>query len=73
MTGVQTCALPISGEKHIDYTGMDIPEGGSAIPYWMEDPFIAQEYNATLEKNGAVNRMDPQFYDKNYKGELPKE
>jgi hypothetical protein len=61
------------GEQHIDYTGMDITEGGSAIPYWMEDPFIAKEYTETLKRNGASNRMDPQFYDKNYKGELPKE
>ena len=61
------------GEKHIDYTGMDINEGGSSIPYWMEDPYIAKQYVEMLEKNGAVNRMDPQFYDKNYKGELPKE
>ena len=61
------------GEQHIDYTGMDITEGGSAIPYWMEDPFIAKEYTETLKRNGTVNRMDPQFYDKNYKGELPKE
>ena len=40
------------GEKHIDYTGMDITEGGSAIPYWMEDPFIAKEYTETLKRNG---------------------
>jgi len=61
------------GEIHTDYTGMDIPEGGTAIPYWMEDPFIAREYTETLTRNGAENRMDPQFYDKSYKGELPKE
>jgi hypothetical protein len=52
---------------------MDIPEGGSAIPYWMEDPFIRAEYEETLRRNGAENRMRPEFYDKDYKGELPKE
>jgi mannose-6-phosphate isomerase-like protein (cupin superfamily) len=41
-------------------------------PYWMEDPYIAKEYTEILARNGAENRMDPQFYDKNYKGELPK-
>jgi hypothetical protein len=39
----------------------------------MEDPYIAREYTETIERNGAENRMDPQFYDKSYKGELPKE
>jgi hypothetical protein len=39
----------------------------------MEDPFIAKEYTEILKRNGTQNRMDPQFYDKNYKGELPKE
>ncbi|MBO0758927.1 MAG: hypothetical protein J2P54_24025, partial [Bradyrhizobiaceae bacterium] len=58
---------------HIDYTAMDITEGGSSIPYWMEDPFIAKEYRETLEREGVSNRMKPEFYDKNYKGELPKE
>ena len=61
------------GEKHIDYTGMDIPEGGSAIPYWMEDPHVAQDYQAALDKDGVQNRMKPEYYDKDYKGELPKE
>src|SRR6266853_422813 len=31
------------GEKAIDYTGMDIHEGGTSIPYWMEDPAIRKE------------------------------
>jgi quercetin dioxygenase-like cupin family protein len=61
------------GEKHIDYTGMDIPEGGSAIPYWMEDPQVAKDYQAALDHEGVANRMLPDYYDKNYKGELPKE
>jgi hypothetical protein len=50
------------GEKHIDYTGMDIPEGGTSIPYWMEDPFIRAEYEETLKKNGLPSRMDPGWY-----------
>lgn len=61
------------GELHIDYTAMDITEGGTSIPYWMEDPFVRKEYEKTLETAGAQNRMDPQFYDRSYKGELPKE
>jgi hypothetical protein len=61
------------GEKHIDYTGMDIPEGGTAIPYWMEDPFVKEEYDRTIKANGGVSHMKPAYYDKDYKGELPKE
>jgi quercetin dioxygenase-like cupin family protein len=61
------------GEKHIDYTAMDIPEGGSAIPYWMEDPYIRKEYEEKLKREGVENRMKPEYYDKNYKGELPRE
>jgi hypothetical protein len=52
---------------------MDISEGGSAIPYWMEDPFIKKEYDERLVRQGVENRMRPEYYDKNYKGELPKE
>ncbi len=61
------------GEKHIDYTGMDIPEGGSAIPYWMEDPAVKTQWEAQLAKEGTPVRMKPEYYDKDYKGELPKE
>ena len=47
------------GAKHTDYTAIDVNEGGTAIPYWMEDPYIAREYTETLKRNGAANRMDP--------------
>jgi hypothetical protein len=52
------------GEKHTDYTAMDIPEGGSAIPYWMEDPFISAEYEAKLKAEGVPSRMEREFYKK---------
>ena len=50
------------GEQHIDYTGMDITEGGTSIPYWMEDPFIRKEYEATLARAGVESRMEPAWY-----------
>jgi hypothetical protein len=43
---------------------MDIPEGGTAIPYWMEDPFISTEYEATLKAEGVPSRMERSFYKK---------
>src|SRR5262249_61544895 len=45
------------GEKHTDYTAMDITEGGTSIPYWMEDPFISAEYEAKLKAEGVPSRM----------------
>ena len=61
------------GTKHTDYTAIDVNEGGTAIPYWMEDPYLRREYEATLKKNGVENRMDPAWYQKpegNSKGEV---
>jgi len=52
------------GEKHTDYTAMDIPEGGTAIPYYMEDPFLREEFAEKLKAEGAQNRMEPDFYKK---------
>ena len=34
---------------------------------------MKEEYLGMLSQNGAENRMQPEYYDKNYKGELPKE
>src|ERR687894_1108454 len=50
------------GEKHTDYTAIDVNEGGTSIPYWMEDPYIREEYEATLKANGVPSRMDPAWY-----------
>lgn len=52
------------GEKHIDYTAMDITEGGTSIPYWMEDPYLRQQYEETLLAEGVSTRMEPSLYEK---------
>jgi hypothetical protein len=52
------------GQKHTDYTAIDVNQGGTAIPYWMEDPFIRAEYEQTLKDNGVTCRMDPKWYEK---------
>jgi mannose-6-phosphate isomerase-like protein (cupin superfamily) len=50
------------GEKHTDYGAIDIDDGGTAVPYYMEDPFIKAEYDEILRKSGIENRMDPAWY-----------
>ncbi len=50
------------GAKHTDYTAMDVTEGGTSIPYWMEDPHLRREYEADLAANGIKGRMDPAWY-----------
>ena len=52
------------GAKQIDYTAMDIPEGGTSIPYWMEDPFLREEFRRCVEREGGAIRMEPELYDK---------
>ncbi len=52
------------GEQHIDYGAIDIKEGGSAIPYYDEDPYLRKEYEATLKQEGIVSRMDDSLYRK---------
>ena len=51
-----------AGEKLIDFGAIDIDEGGTAIPYSMEDPFIRKEYEETLAQQGVPSRMDPEWY-----------
>jgi quercetin dioxygenase-like cupin family protein len=51
-----------AGEKLIDFGAIDIDEGGTAIPYSIEDPFIRKEYEATLKAEGGESRMSPEWY-----------
>ncbi|HEX9880151.1 MAG TPA: cupin domain-containing protein [Candidatus Binatia bacterium] len=45
------------GEVAIDYGAMEIKEGGTAIAYRDEDPYIRQEYEETLKREGVPSRM----------------
>jgi len=57
------------GEKQKDLGAIDIRDGGSAIPYDEEDPYIRKEYEETLAKEGAVSRMESWLYEKPKAGE----
>ncbi|MGE5537273.1 MAG: cupin [Gemmatimonas sp.] len=52
------------GSPHTDYGAIDLTEGGTAVPYWMEDPYIRKEYAETLKREGVENRMEDKFYEK---------
>ncbi len=52
------------GEKQIDYTAMDVTEGGTSIPYWMEDPYLREEFEGCIALNQGKSRMDPSLYEK---------
>ncbi len=45
------------GEKAIDYGAIEIKDGGTAIAYRDEDPYIRNEYEETLKKEGVESRM----------------
>jgi len=53
----------VPGEQLKDIGAMDIDEGGTAIPYSMEDPYIRQEYEETLRAEGIQSRMSPRWYE----------
>jgi hypothetical protein len=52
---------------------MDVTEGGTAIPYYMEDPFLRREYAERMRREGAENRMRAEYYERDYRGLLPQE
>jgi quercetin dioxygenase-like cupin family protein len=45
------------GEEMRDLATTELPEGGSMIPYWLEDPFLRADYAQALTRSGAINRM----------------
>jgi len=50
------------GEKLTDANAIDVDLGGNAIPYFMEDPFVRAQYEASLAQEGATSRMAPEWY-----------
>ena len=52
----------LPGETQLDYGAIDLNKGGSAIPYYQEDPYIRQEFIETLAKHGVEGRMLDEFY-----------
>jgi quercetin dioxygenase-like cupin family protein len=52
------------GEQAIDYGAIDIKDGGTAIPYYDEDPYLRKEYEETLHQEGVTSRMEESLYRK---------
>ncbi len=49
-------------EKLMDYGAIDLKDGGTAIPYCDEDPYVRTEFDQALAAEGVGNRMKPEFY-----------
>jgi len=45
------------GEEAIDYGAIEMKDGGTAIAYRDEDPYIRKEYEETLKEEGVPSRM----------------
>ncbi len=52
----------VPGEKDTDEGAIDVTEGGTAIPYWLEDPFLRKEYEETLAREGVKSQMGEELY-----------
>ena len=52
----------VPGEKDTDEGAIDVTEGGTAIPYFLEDPFLRKEYEDTLAKDGLKSQMEEELY-----------
>lgn len=50
------------GEKLTDFGAIDLKNGGTAIPYYDEDPFIRAEYEEALAQAGVPSRMADTLY-----------
>lgn len=51
------------GTRMTDYGAIDIRNGGTAIPYDMEDPALRKEFEETLASSGASTRMEDELYE----------
>ena len=49
------------GQPHVDYTAMDLTEGGTSIPYWMEDPFVRAGIRGHARARGRAEPDGPRL------------
>jgi hypothetical protein len=52
--------VPVS--PNTEEGAIDVTEGGTAIPYWLEDPFLRKEYEETLRREGVQSKMEEELY-----------
>jgi hypothetical protein len=52
----------VPGEEDSDRGAIDVDEGGSAIPYHQEDPYLRKEFEGRLAELGRETRMKEEFY-----------
>lgn len=50
------------GEEIVDPTALALGDGGTAIPYWMEDPMLRTRHTAAMLEHGIANRMRDDDY-----------
>ncbi|MDB5409790.1 MAG: reactivating factor for ethanolamine ammonia lyase [Rhodospirillales bacterium] len=50
------------GEEVTDPTAIDHPDGGTAVPYWLEDPQLRAEHAAAMARAGVADRMTEADY-----------
>jgi quercetin dioxygenase-like cupin family protein len=62
----------VPGEAITDRGAIDIKQGGDAIPYNEEDPYLRKEFEATLAQEGLTSRMNPQWYTQDPGDDQPK-
>jgi mannose-6-phosphate isomerase-like protein (cupin superfamily) len=60
----------VPGTSIKDAGAIDIRDGGSAIPYDEEDPYLRKEYEETLASVGARTEMEDWLYTKPKPGEV---
>jgi hypothetical protein len=52
------------GAKALDYGAIDVRDGGTAIGYDMEDPYLRQEFEGYLAEVGARTQMESELYER---------
>ena len=52
------------GENATDYGAIDVRDGGTAIGYDIEDPYLRTEFEEGLDSYGIKTRMESELYDR---------